>query len=265
MGTLVDVSVAHDSSPMLISHASEAAPGAEDNEDLVVTGPGFAVVLDGATTAPGVDTGCLHDVPWLVARLGAELVRHLLTESLSLPDALGRAIEGVMAQHADTCDLSNPDSPSTTVAIVRDNGEAVDYLALSDSPIVLRGVDGRVNVVHDDRVDLLPGYTVEVVRQQRNAPGGFWVASTVPAAADEARTGSVARDDLDCAGLFTDGASRLAERHGLRWADLICLLEQEGPAAVIDRVRQEDDRIAGQKPGKIHDDATAVLCRFATP
>jgi Protein phosphatase 2C len=252
-------------SPMLISHTTRSGPGAECNEDCVVTGPDFAVVLDGATATPGVDTGCIHDVSWLVTRLGAELARHLLTTSLSLPHTLGHAIQGVIAQHADTCDLTNPDSPSSTAAIVRDRGEAVDYLALADSPIVLRGVDGTIDVVHDNRIDFLPGYTVEIVRQLRNAPEGFWVASTTPEAAEEALTGSIARDRLDCIGLFTDGASRLAERHGLRWADLIQLLDDDGPAAVIDRVRHEDARTADHKPGKVHDDATAVLCRFPTP
>ena len=249
---------------MLISHATQAAPGVKHNEDSVLTGPDFAVVLDGATTAPGVDTGCIHDVPWLVSRLGAELSRLLLTESLDLTDTLSLAIHGVMTQHEDTCDLANPDNPSSTVAIVRDRGQSIDYLALSDSPIVLRKTDGTIEVVHDSRNDYLPGYTVEIVRQQRNAPGGFWVASNKPDAAKEALTGSIARSSLDCAGLFTDGASRLAERHGLRWAGLIRLLGDEGPAAVIDRVRREDERTAGHNPGKVHDDATAVLCRFAT-
>jgi hypothetical protein len=250
---------------MLITHATRPAPDVDRNADSVVTGPDFAVVLDGATAAPGIDTGCIHDVPWLVGRLGAELARVLLAESPSLTDALGHAIEGVKAQHADTCDLDNPDSPSSTVAIVRDRGEAVDYLALSDSPIVLRRVDGSIDVVHDDRNDYLPGYTVEIVRQQRNAPGGFWVASTKPEAAKEALTGSLPRESLDCAGLFTDGASRLAERHGFRWADLIELLAQDGPTKIIDRVRQENERLAGHRPGKVHDDATAVLCRFDEP
>src|SRR5262245_58275395 len=94
------------------------------------------------------------------------------------PRTLGLAIQGVMALHADTCDLTNPDSPSSTVAIVRDRGQSVDYLALSDSPIVFRKLDGTVEVVHDNRNDYLPGYTVEIVRQQRNAPGGFGSPAT---------------------------------------------------------------------------------------
>lgn len=247
---------------MQISHATQAAPDAPANEDCVVTGPDFAVVLDGATTAPGIDTGCIHDVPWLVARLAGELARLLLTESESLPDTLAAAIDGGMKLHAGTCDLTNPDSPASTVAIIRERNETVDYLVLSDSPVVLRDKAGAIEVVHDNRNDFLPGYTVEIVREQRNAPGGFWVASNKPEAAHEALTGSIPRDQLDCAGLFTDGASRLAERHGLRWAGLVQLLDQDGPTAVIARVRREDEQAAGYSPGKVHDDATAVLCRF---
>lgn len=246
---------------MLISHATQASPDRDRNEDLVVSGPRFAVVLDGATTAADVDTGCVHDVPWLVGHLGAELVRLLLTGALDLGDTLAAAIDGVRAQHADTCDLGNPDSPSSTVTMIRERDEGVDYLVLSDSPLVLRHRDGSIRVVHDDRLEYLPGYTTDIVRRHRNAPGGFWVASTSPAAAGEALTGSVDHDTLDCAGIFTDGASRLVERHGLRWAELLRLLDEAGPNAVIERVRQDDRRTAGQHRGKDHDDATAVLCR----
>jgi hypothetical protein len=52
------------------------------------------------------------------------------------------------------------------------------------------------------------------------------------------------------------------DRHGLRWIDLMRLLHEGGPAAVIERVRREDQRTAGHYAGKVHDDATAVCCRF---
>lgn len=248
---------------MLLSHATHAAPDVRVNEDLVVTGPDFAVVLDGATQAAGVDTGCVHDVPWLVARLGGSLAQLLLTRADDVADLLAQAIETVMAEHAHTCDLSNPDSPSTTAAILRQRADVVDYLVLADSPIVLREHAGEVTMVLDDRIDHLPAYTVETVREHRNAPGGFWVAGTDPAAAYEALAGSVETSRLDCAGVFTDGASRLVEHHGMQWADLLDLLDRQGPEAVIERVRHEDQCAAGQRPGKVHDDATAVLCRVA--
>ncbi|MGH3359374.1 MAG: protein phosphatase 2C domain-containing protein [Nocardioidaceae bacterium] len=248
---------------MLISHATQPSPDVAVNEDLVVAGPHFAIVLDGATQLEGVETGCVHDVPWLVARLGGRLAYLLLTDPGDLRDLLANAIGEVAAEHSDSCDLGNPDSPSTTVSIVRERDTTVDYLVLADSPIVLRDVDGAAEVIVDDRLDFLPGYDLGTVREHRNTPGGFWVASTMPAAASQALNGSLDTDTLECAGLFSDGASRLAERHGMTWVALVELLERAGPAAVIARVRDADRRAAGQLPGKFNDDATAVLCRWS--
>ena len=53
---------------MRITYATEAAPG-RVNEDTAVCGDGWAVVLDGATAPEGVDSGCVHDVRWLVRHL----------------------------------------------------------------------------------------------------------------------------------------------------------------------------------------------------
>lgn len=247
---------------MQITHATERSPDVSANEDLVVAGPRFAVVLDGATQIPGVDTGCVHDVPWLVARLGGRLASLLLTDDGGLTRLLAQAIIDVMSLHADTCDLENPDTPATTVSIVRERGATVDHLVLADSPVVFRDRDGGLDVVVDDRLDQLPAYDVRTVREHRNATGGFWVASSAPLAAEQAITGSRAGATLDCVALFSDGASRLVERHGMSWAALLDLLDRDGPSTVIEQVRREDVRVAGQVPGKVHDDATAVLCRF---
>lgn len=248
---------------MEITHATQASPDVLVNEDLVITGPDFAVVLDGATRASGVeDTGCVHDVAWLVTRLGGSLASRLLADDARLPDLLARSIEDVRSLHARTCDLGNPDSPSSTVAIVRERADAIDYLVLADSPVVVRDRDGMIEVLLDNRNDHLPDYSIESVRALRNATGGFWVASTDPRAAYEAISGTYQRGFVDCVGLFSDGVSRLAERHGMSWSELLGLVEHDGPLAAIDRVRHADRRAAGRLPGKVHDDATAVLCRF---
>lgn len=250
---------------MEIQHATERSPDVRTNEDLVVTGPHFAVVLDGATQLRGVDTGCVHDVPWLVAQLGARLAALLLTDDGELSSLLARAISDVMALHDSTCDLENPDTPATTVSIVRERAAVVEHLVLADSPVVFRDLGGELDVVVDDRLDHLPAYDVATVREHRNVDGGFWVASNTPLAAERAITGSRSRATLDCAALFSDGASRLAERHGMPWAALVDLLDREGPSAVIGHVRRQDAHHAGRLPGKVHDDATAVLCRFPHP
>jgi hypothetical protein len=42
--------------------------------------PGWAVVLDGATAPEGVDSGCIHDVSWLVSHLAAAITRRMLLD-----------------------------------------------------------------------------------------------------------------------------------------------------------------------------------------
>ncbi|MEV8377452.1 protein phosphatase 2C domain-containing protein [Kribbella sp. NPDC056861] len=230
----------------------------------MISGPDFVVVLDGATAPAQLDSGCVHSVAWLVARLGTQLALPLLARSEApLADLLADAITAVRRAHADTCDLANPDSPSSTVAMVRVGDEQVEHLVLADSPVVLRAPDRSVTVLADNRVDLLPEYTFEAVRRLRNQPGGFWVASTEPKAAYEAVTGTTNRAAVELVALLTDGASRYSERYGHSWEDLVDLIDTAGPKTLIDQVRQYD---AAADPtafrGKRHDDATAVLCRL---
>ncbi|WP_018654798.1 protein phosphatase 2C domain-containing protein [Actinomadura flavalba] len=242
---------------MQVTYASAATPGGV-NEDHVVAGDGWAAVLDGATARPGVVTGCAHDPAWLVRRLGGALAVRLGDGAGDLRDVLAEAIDEVRTRH-DGCDLGNPDSPSTTVSIVRWHGRRLDWLVLADSPVLVD--DGAVRVVRDDRVDRLPSYTAEAVRAARNSAGGFWVASTRPEAAYEAVVGTA--PDVRRAAVLSDGASRLVELFGaLTWPGLLDALDAEGPAAVIARTRAaEAAHTAPIVRGKPHDDATAVVLR----
>lgn len=231
------------------------------NEDLVLTGPDFVVVLDGASAPAWLESGCKHSVAWLVGQLAAQLAAPLLTRSQApLADLLAEAISALRRQHVNTCDLANPDSPSSTVSIVRATPEGVDHLVLADSPVVLRTNDRHLQVIVDSRVDEIPEYTFEAVRRLRNQPGGFWAASTDPRAAYEAISGTTVRDAVDVVAVLSDGASRYAERYSHSWSDLVAVLEQEGPQALIDKVHAADLAAPdGSFRGKRHDDASAVL------
>lgn len=250
---------------MQITYATEAAPGCV-NEDRAVCGDGWAVVLDGATAPEGVESGCIHDVSWLVNHLAASITRSMLTtgDDLAgdLADMLALAIAETCRAHAGTCDLTNPDSPSSTAAIVRVRGGELDYLVLADSPVVVRAPGEAPKVFSDDRLSHLPGgrpYSRELVRYMRNKPGGFWVASTDPEAAYRAVTGSVPFTAGTEAGLFTDGISRLVEFYGYEWEQVLMVAGgRGGPADLISAVRALE---ADNPPalGKRHDDATAVL------
>ncbi|MGI5165370.1 protein phosphatase 2C domain-containing protein [Spirillospora sp. CA-253888] len=246
---------------MQVIYASEATPG-RPNEDYIVAGPGWVVLLDGATARPDVDAGCAHDPGWLVRRLGGVLAGRLAAEDgAPLDDLLADGIRAVGGMHRE-CDLGNPDSPSATVAMLRRRAGRLEWLVLADSPVLVD--DGEVRVIQDDRVGRLPSYTVEAVRAARNSPGGFWVASTRPEAAYEALTGDAPLDGVRRAAVLSDGAARLVERFGLTgWDGLLDLLDRAGPREVIRRTREAeaaDGAVNGR--GKRHDDATAVLVRF---
>jgi Protein phosphatase 2C len=248
---------------MQITFATAGAPG-RANEDYACAGGDWALVLDGATAIPGVDSGCAHDVRWLVRRLAAAISSRLIAPDAStLPDVLAAAIKDVRDAHASPCDLVNPDSPSATVAVVRCHGDALEYLVLGDSPIVLRRCDGSFTQIADDRASGLPGgrpYTAELVREHRNKPGGFWVASTDAGAAYQALTGTAPLVQITEVALFTDGVARLADWYGHTWPGIFSCLRTQGPASLIELVRAAEKQ---QPPpyGKQHDDATAVYLR----
>jgi hypothetical protein len=266
--------------------ACQAAPGAV-NEDNAVTTPHLVVVLDGITVPAGLVTGCRHGTPWYGQRLAGHLVAaSALAPAAPLAWLLSDAIARTAADHGDTCDLTHPGTPASTVALLRAGADTIDHLVLSDSPILL-DLGGRVKVVHDQRVlrtsaskraAVLAGggdldsaaHTSRVAelisaqRRYRNRPGGHWVASACPEAAEHAVTGSTPRSSVRRAAVLTDGASRLVDLFGLTdWNGLLDLLAVAGPDAVVDRVRaaeREDPDGVRHPRAKRHDDATAVYC-----
>lgn len=245
--------------------ATLASPGHRNDDGLVVT-EHLAIVLDGATAPPGRESGCIHDVPWLVGQLGAVLLDELTSEAdIPLPAALANTIRRVGKRHAHTCDLSNPDSPSSTAVIVRERPDQVEWLVLGDSAVIIEHADG-ITAVEDDRTDHLPSYTYEAVSRLRNSPDGFWIVSTDLAAADHALTGSLPRDQVRRMLAATDGTTRLVHRYGRTWYQVLEQADANGPASLLADVRAEDQAVEPDRwpRGKRCDDATAVLCRFTT-
>lgn len=248
---------------MDVTFATEATPG-QVNEDYVLASDSFVVVLDGVTVPRGVRTGCRHGVSWLVRTLGALLVSGLSrTDVAPLDQLLAEAIDALRGRHGDTCDLTNPDSPSATVAMVRAGRDRLDYLVLCDSFVAIDEDDG-LRVVTDDRTAHLPAYDAVSVARLRNDPGGFWVASTDPGAARHALTGSIPIHAVRRVMVLTDGAGRLVERFGSTWAELFALAETGGPRAVIEAVRRNEHApVEGPRSrGKRFDDASLAYCVF---
>lgn len=255
---------------------SEPGDPARPNEDfaavaLPASGQGGAVVVLDGVTPPRGGTGCLHSVPWYVARLGGALTE--LTVSLPdvpLSEVLSRAIARTAAAHSATCDLSHPRTPQATVAVARWGAEAVEYLVLSDSALLVESSEGSVTAVLDDRLSRLPRSSLAtdaiVDSTVRNKEGGFFTAAADPAVADRAVTGTLPRRDVRALAALTDGATRWVEKfHEGTWEDCLRLLRKDGARTLVQRVRTleaADTERVFLRRSKTHDDATVVLVEF---
>ncbi|MET7379504.1 protein phosphatase 2C domain-containing protein [Streptomyces sp. NPDC005526] len=232
---------------------------------------GCLVVLDGVTP-PRTGTGCLHSVPWFAARLGGALTELTLScRDLTLPGILARAVSRVAAAHAETCDLSHPRTPQATVALARWSPEAVEYLVLSDSALLVEAPDGTVTPLLDDRLARLPRASLAtdalVDATVRNKEGGFFTAAADPSVAARAVTGTLPRSGVRSLTALTDGAARWVETfHEGDWAECVALVRKQGARALVDRVRSleraDREERARLGRGKTHDDATVVFAEL---
>ncbi|MGA5500703.1 hypothetical protein [Streptomyces umbrinus] len=94
----------------------------------------------------------------------------LADPDLPLTSGLADALERVAEMHPE-CDLSNPGTPSATVAILRHRHGALDHLVLADSPIIF-GTPQGYSVITDLRVDdVLPEMKAEVERHETHTEG----------------------------------------------------------------------------------------------
>ncbi|WP_433508675.1 integrase [Nonomuraea sp. CA-143628] len=249
---------------------SVAKQAGRANEDFTGAVPTAAVLVDGAGI-PGGEATCRHGVAWYARRLGGSLLS--LVGDRDLPALLAAAIEQVTGDHRDTCDVTNPISPSAAVAVLRLSGGLLEYLVLGDAFLVLDRADDAPLVVSDPREVIIsrsyePALAAAAkdsedyhrvlrdLRANRNQPGGFWVAKDDPRAADEAITGSRPISELNGAVLLSNGAGRIVDPFQLAdWPEVMAVLASSGPADIIHRVRQAEARHAVAA-----DDATITYC-----
>jgi hypothetical protein len=246
-----------------VSFASRPGSMSRPNEDLVAAMPSVAVVLDGLSAPPALGTGCIHGTPWFVAQLATQVVSAAtIARDEPLKDLVAGAITRVADSHTDTCNLAHPGTPSSSLAVLREQGQHVEYLLLFDSVILLEGPSG-MTVLTDRRVDAFAqqehlatrehpigsqahqGRVQELLaaqRRHRNQPDGYWVAGAKPAAAYQAVTGSRPLDQVSRAALLSDGVSCLVDLYAVTgWPELLDSMQQHGPAHVMSQVREVEE------------------------
>ncbi|WP_433220475.1 protein phosphatase 2C domain-containing protein [Microtetraspora malaysiensis] len=273
---------------MRVTFATEPASPDRPNEDFIAVTPDAVVLLDGAGTPAGSESGCSHGVAWYARTLGSTLIASLTQSAGTLTEILAEGIKATTSLHDFTCDVNHPGSPSATVVMLRCTDGHLDYLVLADSVLVLDVIgtedpmvitddrEGQVGKRYRTAMDALDSGTtdhtaalrtyVEAMRAHRNRDGGFWVTASDPLAAEQALTGTLPADQIRAAALLSDGASRLVDRFGLAtWRQTLDILDQDGPAELIRRVRdaEHSDPSGKRWPrGKSLDDATAAYIRI---
>lgn len=272
---------------------ADTQPGRTDrpNEDYVgtVSVPGLmgAVLLDGAGGPSELPTGCIHGTPWYVRNLGDNLLIHMHTMATTpLARILALDIDLITRCHVMTCDVNHFGTPSSTVIMARIQGDALEYLVLGDSTLVL-DVNGEILPVTDRRIDEVAvdeRHLMEALptgeadhqaarlrfvahqRRMRNRPDGYWIASNDPEAAARAVVGRVPVADVDRVAVVSDGVARFVEFGLGTWADLLDTLGTTGPQQLFARIRQaEADDPAGERwpRAKRRDDVAAAYLRTA--
>lgn len=242
---------------MLIAAAQLPEPP-HGSDRIVVTRTAVAV-LDGASAFEPASV-----LPGEYAsRLGACIAAALNDRpDAPLPSVLAEAITATAAELG----LADGDGcPSSTVAMARLAGDALDLLALGDSCVFYGTGPGGpgTGTLTDDRLaglrlpqqrhyrerlaagsgfddahrELLRALQREQ-RARRNRPGGYWIAAASPAAASHALTLTLPATPETWAVLATDGAANTARHLGL---DDWPALARSGPAALARLLRHCQD------------------------
>lgn len=272
---------------MRVEMAGEAQRPDRVSEDYTVMTPEALVLLDGSSSPAAMESGCEHGTAWYARRLGVHLLARLVDRpDRTMAQCLSDAIAETASLHGARCDLAHPNTPAAMVVAVRQHGPVLQYLVLGDSLLVLDRF-GAVEVIGDNQpfpagealrreVHAMPPGTPEraalhmryalAVRAARNTGRGPWIAAALPKAAEHAQTGSVALAELRSFAALSDGSSRYVERFDLgSWPDAMTLLDRQGPAELLRRVREAEagDASCTRWPrGKARDDATVVYARL---
>jgi hypothetical protein len=252
--------------------------------DRVVVMTSAVIVLDGASAfGPAAISPAAY-----ADQLGTEIASAIkASPARPLPQIMATAI----AATANALNLSDNDGPSSTVAIARVNDDTADLLLLGDSYIAFRAHD-TTTVLTDDRIDYLglpqatlyrerlaagsgygPAHAATLrelqadQRAHRNIPGGYWIASANPEAAEHAITLTLPVALLEWIALATDGAADAARHLGLDDWEAIARCDEARLSGLLQRCHEWEettDPDGRQRPrAKRHDDKAIATIRLS--
>lgn len=214
--------------------ATAQIPEFSRSDDKVFTTANAVLVLDGVSAFRAVPVAASLYAEHLGTALRDQLLAHPAGD-------LRELLRAAIALVADTLNLSPGDSPSSTVAVARADGDHVDALVLGGSPLV-----SPTGLLEDDRLDELdlperkrylahlaagggdPEQHRQLLRELRNRQvswrnreNGYWIAEADPEAASHAITRRYPVEHNPWTILATDGAYDLIAHLETRpWSEI---------------------------------------------
>ncbi|MGW5455017.1 hypothetical protein [Nocardia sp. NPDC003979] len=265
---------------MSITVESAQLPASSDEDCLSVTDRAV-IVLDGATA---------HDPEMPSAGAYVDFLAADLAKRIEEPSPLADILEQSIARTAAVLGIEPGIAPSSTVALVRIEPEAIDALVLGDSSVIVGLRAGGVDVHTDDRLSRLrlpeadvyrrfladgQGYSgrhrkvlqdLQVAeRARRNRPGGYWIAEADPGAAQHAMQVRYPRGQVAWIIAATDGAFDLIPALGVTWPQVASMstAELERLLHEVHTWEAEADPDGQALPrAKRHDDKTVAVVRI---
>jgi Protein phosphatase 2C len=275
-----------------IAHRWSSA-GDRINEDALGWSQGAAWVIDGASgIARSRFTSAESDAQWYARAIGEALARHVDDSTRTLPQIFAAAVEEVRSAFVRLSGgaFEPFEAPSASAALVRTDGERVEYAVLGDCALILREA-GSLRLVHDARVlelerpildhlrsllcagvrapeqlrrEILP--MVMAMRARMNRPDGYWVLSLDPAAAEHALTGTLQPAPGAPLVLLTDGFTRLIDGFATCTVEAFHARASEGGFERLHdelRALERADPEAQRFPRlKLSDDATGIVSAY---
>ncbi|MFC9964909.1 hypothetical protein ACFVH4_11765 [Nocardia ignorata] len=255
---------------------------ASSDEDRLVVTDRAVIVLDGATA---------HDPAMPSAGAYVDFLASDLAQSIDGTSPLAVVLEQSIARAVAVLGIEPGAAPSSTVALVRVESDAIDVLVLGDSSVIVGLRTGGVQVHTDDRLPRLrlpeadlfrrlladgQGYSEQhrkvlrelqvAERAQRNRPDGYWIAEADPSAAAHALRFRYPRDEVAWIIAATDGAFDLVPMLSVTWPEVANMSTQQLEQLLRDvHIWEAETDPDGQAlpRAKRHDDKTVVVVRIA--
>ena len=264
-----------------------------ENEDVFGVTEHGVFVMDGASALEECHfTPEVNDVVWLVRWWQSYLMKYLDAMDRSLQDILEQGVKAfneAFSRYKPVDSLSKLEQVSSGLAVIRFHETFLECFVLGDVEISVKGTDGAVEILTDDRIKPLDEQVIELMtlnkdrvqscvykdftqeelallkknRMKMNTEEGYYILSHDVMAISKGIYKVYQLDNLQSCLLSSDGLS-LLDRYYTR-NSLIDEIKNRGVKSLVDELRNfenEDTAMLVLKRLKSHDDATAIYIEF---